>query len=557
MRTNLVLETGTRLEFWAQGPGYLRISVGGEVVFQVPQFGASPGFFRYIHSEACTIALEWDRPEAILWAYSYQPQSVASTGITVWDFQTDDVARRTGSDITAWMRADPERPVMHFSPIRQWMNDPNGLCKVGDIWHLFYQFHPAGTDWGPMHWGHASSRNLFTWTHLPVFLHPDQNLWQLGATGGAFSGNAFRDRDGALSFFYTERLPAYDLFKGYREVQKHARPDRNLITPEGIISVVEDRPAGVAQDFRDPKVWWDEATEAYRMVLGASLDGDPAVLLYGSADLSAWTYLGPIYRAPGRFRAEGARAVECPDFFPLGDKWVLVMGFVGHTDPASGRHNLLYATVGDFRQDRFFPDRSDLQLLDFGTDYYAMQSFSADGRQIAFAWLFNWEDRKPAGSPYSGEMSLPRQVSLTGDGRLAMTPVAEIDEVWPATAIPATSPGNYSVPDQSLEIVLDGPLDGTRIVATEGGQPAFEITISHGRISVRLAQDDGTIGYDAFVGAGTDLRVFHDRGIVEIFACAGTVCGTRRGYVRISPDSLSVQSMAKVSVWRRISDVGP
>ncbi len=406
MKTTIGMDAGTLLEFWARGPGLVRISIGSDVVWQVPAFPETPGFFRYHHREACDVTVECDQPEAILHAYSYLPDTVAEVGITIWEFRADSIKRRSGADITDWMRADTNRPVMHFSPVRQWMNDPNGLCKVGDTWHLFYQFHPAGTDWGPMHWGHASSKDLFTWTHLPVFLHPDQNLWQLGATGGAFSGTAFQDRQGRLKVFYTERLPAYDLYKGYREIQKMAVPDSNLISAESVVTVLQHRPTGVSHDFRDPKVWWDETTNAYRMLLGASIEGDPAVLLYASPDLSDWTYLGPLYRAPARFRAEGARAVECPDFFPLDGKWVLVMGFVGHTDPASGRHNLLYALVGDFRNDRFVPDREELQLLDFGTDYYAMQSFAADGRQIAMAWLFNWEDRKPAGSPYSGEMSL-------------------------------------------------------------------------------------------------------------------------------------------------------
>lgn len=213
------------------------------------------------------------------------------------------ITRRTGADIDAWMRTDPDRPAMHFSPIRQWMNDPNGLCRIGDTWHMFYQFHPAGTDWGPMHWGHATSKDLFTWTHMPVFLHPEQNFWALGATGGAFSGNAFRDRDGSDLFFYTERLPAYDLFEGYREVQKIARPGRGLIKAETITQVPAARPDGVTHDFRDPKVWWDAGAGAYRMVLGAALDGDPAVLLYGSDNLLDWTCLGPLYRAPARFRA--------------------------------------------------------------------------------------------------------------------------------------------------------------------------------------------------------------------------------------------------------------
>ena len=546
MQQTLHLAAGTRLELWAKGPGFLKISIGGQVVWQAPALQSDPGFFRYQHREACEITVEWDRAEAMLWAYSYVPDDVQERGITIWDFAGEGIVLRTGAEIDAWMRSDPDRPAMHFSPIRQWMNDPNGICKVGDRWHLFYQFHPAGTDWGPMHWGHASSEDLFNWTHLPVFLHPEQNLWQLRATGGAFSGNAFKDRNGAFKFFYTERLPAYDLFKGYREVQKVAEPGRQWVNAERISVVLEERPTGVEHDFRDPKVWWDEAARAYRMVLGASIDGDPAVLLYGSEDTACWIFLGPLYRAPPHFRDQGARAVECPDFFPLGGKWVLIMGFVGHTEPETGRHNLLYASVGDFVGDRFVPDRDDLQLLDFGTDYYAMQSFEADGRQIALAWLFNWEYRKPQGSSYSGEMSLPRELSLTKGGRLAMTPVAELNVAWPTQGQIAMSDGGIALPPEPIDVQLEGNLEGTRILASQSGALSFEISVSGGLISIRLPQDDGSIRYEADCGDAKDLRFIHDRGVLEVFAADGAICGTRRSYLNVQPDTLEIDTAADV-----------
>lgn len=547
MRQRFYLPNGYRLEFWASGDGFFRISRDADTLWQVPSFSGHPEFYTYHHREACEVTVEWDNPEAILWAYGNDPQTVQATGITVWEFGADGVKQRTGPEIDAWMRAEPARPQMHYAPIRQWMNDPNGLCKVGDIWHLFYQFHPAGTDWGPMHWGHATSRNLFDWMHLPVFLHPEQNCWRLGATGGAFSGNAFQDRDGSRMFFYTERLPAYDLFKGYREVQKIARPAPDLITAEAISLAIEQRPDGVEHDFRDPKVWWDDGAQAYRMVLGAALHGDPAVLLYGSDDLRNWRYLGPLYRAPSRFRAEGARAVECPDFFQLDGNWVLIMGFVGHTDPASGRHNLLYALVGAFEGDSFLPGSADLQLLDFGTDFYAMQTFEADGRQIGLAWLFNWEDRKPAGSPYSGEMSLPRALSLDQDNRLCMRPAAELDAAWPSSPLNPVSDGIYKLGEAPLDLTLDGPLAGTTITATQDGALSFEVRVDAGILSTRLPQDDGSIRYSADIGFAKDLRIIHDRGIVEVFAADGAVCGTRRNYTKIAPDQLLVRTISEVS----------
>jgi len=545
--------SGERLEFWASGPGAVTISQDDQILWQASALESHPAYYSYHHREAGTVIVEWDRPESFLWAYSYDPAKVAEEGIRLWEFSADKISLRVGKDIDTWLESDPDRPQIHFSPCRHWMNDPVGLCKVGELWHLFYQFHPIGSDWGPMHWGHATSHDLINWLHMPVFLHPEQNLWRLGATGGAFSGNAFRDRDGTLMFFYTERLPAYDLFKGYREVQKIARPDRRIIKAESIVTVLEERPKGVEHDFRDPKVWWDEVNGAYRMVLGASIHGDPAVLLYGSDNLVDWSYLGPLFRAPASFRLEGARAVECPDFFTVGGKWVLIMGFVGHRDPESGRHNLLYGLVGDFFDDRFVPHSDTLQLLDFGTDFYAMQSFSASGRQIALAWLFNWEFRKPDGSPYSGEMSVPRELYLDELNRICMRPASAFDGKVDRIAIQPIESLLFPLPDAPIEVRLDGPLEGTSISATQQGRPSFTICVKDGTISVSLPQDDGSIRYEGTLPQASDLRVIYDRGIVEIFADHGAICGTRRSYLDSQPDRLAIRSGSCVSVCRLAS----
>jgi len=547
VKQTIELPAGYCLEFWARGPGSLRICDDQATLWQAPSFGSHVDFYRYHHAERSTVAIEWERADAVLWAYGYEPDSVVTSGITVWEFGDDHIVLRSGDTLAAWMRADLDRPLYHFSPIRQWMNDPNGLCRIGDTWHVFYQFHPASTEWGPMHWGHAVSTDLFHWTHLPVFLHPEQNYWRLGATGGAFSGSAFVDRTGDLMFFFTERLPAYDLKKGYREIQKLARPDKDAIGVRGVETVISTRPTedGVEHDFRDPKVWWDEAAGAYRMVLGSALDGDPAVLLYGSENLTNWRYIGPLYRAPAHYRLNGARAAECPDFFPLDGRWVLVMGLVGYTEPSSGRHNLLLALVGDFIGDRFVPHTGDPQILDFGTDFYALQSFHAAGRRIAFSWVFNWEDRKPPGSPYSGEMALPRELRVDEKGRLAMLPVPEFERAYPKRQLATASDGTYAVGNAPLDLRLVGDLNDTHVVASQNGQLSFEIEISADHVAVRLDHDDGNIVYRGKCKSPTDLRVIFDRGILEIFADNGAVCGTRRSYANIAPDTVRVTTRAQ------------
>jgi beta-fructofuranosidase len=555
MRHSVELDAtaGERFELWARRkPVTAQTRIGEEseafalrdgerILYQISALPPYFQFYAYTHHSGGALTLEWDDEviETSLF-YRFHPATVSVDGVTFLDVRDGALVAHAKETWPRWYRDDPQRPQLRFSPFKGWMNDPNGLCFVDRRYHMFYQFHPNGTEWGPMHWGHAVSDDLYRWTHLPVFLHPESNLASLGATGGAFSGSAFTGPDGTLSFYYTERLPAYDLFKDYKEVQKLLVPSADLVRPESNRLVLTQGPAGSAHDFRDPKVWCDAERRVYRMVLGAAIDGDPAVLLYGSSDGLGWQFLSVLYRAPSHFREHGARCVECPDFFEIDGRFVLVMGFVGYTEPETGRHNLLYAATGTFHDDVFTPARDILQELDFGTDYYAMQSFRAGDRQLAFAWLFNWEFRKPAGSPYSGEMSLPRLLGLDVEGRLTMLPergcealrLAELAEV---------SPGRFPCnPDCALELSLTGSLNGIRIIGCGVDGGAFTLAHQDGRLTVVAAEDKGDIIYRSRPFALEQLTLFFDRGVLEIFANDGAVCGTRRSYAITAISSLEI-----------------
>ena len=134
-----------------------------------------------------------------------------------------------------------------------------------------------------------------------------------------------------------------------------------------------------------------------------------------------------------------------------------------------------------------------------------------------------------------------------------MLPALEVDETYPAIPIAHDECGIYSLPSGPVEIRLSGPLQGSKLVATKDGGLAFEVGVADGILSMRLAQDDGSIQYVAELGNEMDLRLFHDRGIVEIFADGGAVCGTRRGYANIEPDQLKISSSALAQVFERRS----
>lgn len=132
-----------------------------------------------------------------------------------------------------------------------------------------------------------------------------------------------------------------------------------------------------------------------------------------------------------------------------------------------------------------------------------------------------------------------------------MTPAIEVDEHYAAIPIPQNEAGDYSLPNAPVEIRLSGGLDGTSLSATQDGDLAFEISVADNVLSIRLAQDDGSIQYVAKLEEGSDLRVFHDCGIIEIFADGGAICGTRRGYINTKPDRLEISSLACAAASER------
>ncbi len=540
---NLILPvtSGTRFDFWLKEKNVcntvlLQFSAKGKIFYAVKQAADYYQYFTYTHYTDGPLEIEWDDDAAdISLFYSWQPENLSREGVTflVGD---DQALRPVGSgELGAWYGQEPLRPVLHFSPFINWMNDPNGLCKIDGTYHLFYQYHPHSTEWGPMHWGHAASEDLYHWRHYPLFLQPEQNLEALGATGGAFSGTAFQERDGSTRFFFTERLPAYDLYAGYREVQKCARPDRWLDKPESVKQVLSDLPAGVDCDFRDPKVWFDNEKNSYLMLLGASVDTDPAVLLFTSTNGDEWSFDHLLYRADAHFRQHGGRCVECPDFFQAGGKWVLIMGIVGYTEPQTGRHNLLYALTGEFSDGRFIPDDKPLQTLDFGTDFYALQTFRDGQETLGFAWLYNWASKKTAASCYNGEMSLPRRFTLNSAGVLCMQPVLPPE----ACIIRQTEhlhAGQLRLPvdaRRAFSVTLQGEgLSRLRVVLQDESGEQVELCYADGVLGLRAdGHDDGQ--YCAPLDALKDIELFFDAGIVEVFANQGSQCGTRR-YFHIS-----------------------
>ena len=323
-----------------------------------------------------------------------------------------------------------ERPLFHLTPPVGWMNDPNGFSFFKGEYHLFFQYNPYSVHWDTMHWGHAVSHDLLEWRYLPAALAPDMPY----DAGGCFSGCAVGLPDGRQLLMYTglEPLPDADsLPQGFQNLQAqciavgdgtdYVKSKKNPVIGTNML------PAGMERcDFRDPKIILLKDGTYLALTVTRNGDGDGVILMYRSRDGFSWEYWKPLLQNNGRF----GTMWECPDFFELDGKWVLLMSPM-EMQPGDGRYNNGYGTValvGDFDEKNGTFVLENDQPLDRGIDFYAAQTVLAeDGRRIMIGWMQNWETitMHRGDLPWAGQMSLPRELYLRGT-TLCQRPVREL-----------------------------------------------------------------------------------------------------------------------------------
>ncbi|MBP1967500.1 glycoside hydrolase family 32 protein [Paenibacillus aceris] len=456
---------------------------------------------------------------------------------------------------TAEFADDSYRLRYHLMPPAGWMNDPNGLIYYKDEYHAFYQHYPYEPKWGPMHWGHAKSKDLVNWEHLPVALAPSEE-YDAGEAGGygCWSGSAV-DNNGVLSLIYTGHVDG----RAPVEVQCLATSIDGVNFRKAVCNpVIAGAPEEGGFGFRDPKVWQHDG--AWYMVIGYGKDGLGKALLYTSPDLQEWRYLGVAAESDGTM----GDMWECPDLFPLGngDDHVLVVSpmNMGTTKTMYLTGKLNYAT-GKF-------DCSYAERLDYGFDFYAPQTFvDGQGRRILLGWMNIWGAQMPEQDRgWMGAFTLPRELKLHTDGTLRMGPVAELKALRGAhhrvSDLSISADAELTLPGvngDTLELIAvfdtgksAGDVDfGLLLRCSEDGAEYTQVSYSAAdrKLSVdRTHSGAGEAGVSEVQLAPLEdglvkLHIFLDRSSVELFANDGMKTVTNRIYP--AADSLGIKLFAK------------
>ena len=427
--------------------------------------------------------------------------------------------------------ADPERPVYHFHPPANWHNDPNGTMFYRGWHHLFYQFNPYGSTWGHMHWGHARSRDLVNWQHLPIALAPSE---EKGETH-IFSGGAVLTRDGQPRLFYTSignRAP---------EQWMAAPADQDLIawtkSRQNPILTTAIHGGLQVSDWRDPFLFTEGG--ATYMVCGGNTSGQQwggggQVQLYRAVndELTNWKYQGAVFACRDREIIN----IECPNLFKLDGKWVLLISphkpceyFVGSLDLAAPR---------------FVPETHG--ILDAGNDYASNISTDPSGRTIL--WLWGRTDNPPS-KGWNSVMTLPRILSIGADGFLRQRPAPEFeklrDAAVPAATLPLTAAPSIvrGIRGDCLELQIELVLGQAAAAhldlrCSDSAKAGVRLTItSEGLLSVGKAT--------TLLGKNHRhrLRIFLDKRVLEVYADDGIAA--LYGTIDAGHDDLGIAASAR------------
>jgi fructan beta-fructosidase len=480
---------------------------------------------------------------------------------------------------------EPWRPQFHFTPPKNFMNDPNGLVYYKGEYHLFYQYNPQGTEWGHMSWGHAVSTDMLHWKNLPVAIpeEPGQDMIYSGsavvdwknASGLCVSADAADPS--CLIAIYTaagsnrqRQHLAFSNDRGRTWTNYAGNPIADLLQP----------------DFRDPKVFWYDARKKWVMV--AVLADERRTVFFDSKDLKSWTFRG-FFEIAGNDQGQW----ECPDLFELSvgansrdKKWVLVVNR-NPGAPAGGTGTRYF--VGHFDGEHFANETPAGQVLwaDSGKDFYATNSFSDlppnDGRRIWIGWISNWQyaNREPT-SAWRGAQSLPRELGLaeSPDGiRLTQKPIAEtrtlrdrrflnLSNVSVPMAMQAIHLANVRGDTLELQVELaprDAKEIGFRLRKGGAEETVLGITPENKQVFVDRTRSGQVSFAPEFPGCYkasvlrsslVKLHIFIDRSSLEVFVNEGEAVLTDRIYPSPASDGIELYSDAgkgrvlSLSIWK-------
>lgn len=456
------------------------------------------------------------------------------------------------------------RPAFHHTPRYGWMNDPNGMFYKDGRWHLYYQYNPYGSKWQNMTWGHSVSDDLVNWEHLPEAIRPN-------GLGSVFSGSCAVDHDNTAGFGSDAVIALYTS-AGTSQMQSLASSTDDGLT----FNIYPSNPVlTLESEARDPKVFWNDSTKEWNMILAHALDHE--MLIFTSPDMKSWTLQSSFGKGLG---AQGG-VWECPDLFELPvagtdeKKWVLLCN-INPDGPFGGSGTQYF--VGDFDGKTFKADTDaagnvSTKWLDYGKDHYATVTWSdaPDGRRVALGWMSNWQYAADVPTmQFRSANTLPREMGLfrapDGEVYASSAPSPELEALRGklAAKVKKTTVGrkarSFALSSENggiCEILMDIEASKAKTVNvvfsnSQGEKVVMQYDPAAATLSFDRTQSgitDFSEGFPAVTVTPTHeasgriaLRIFVDRSSMEVFGNDGEFVMTNLVFPRTPYTALSVSA---------------
>jgi beta-fructofuranosidase len=470
------------------------------------------------------------------------------------------VSANPGTALDRKLASDPLRPQYHLLPAHNWMNDPNGPIFFRGRYHMFYQYNPQAAVWGNMNWAHASSVDMIHWKHESIALSPTPGGPD---RDGVFSGSAVLD-NGKPTVIYTGVAPPTseseatlrDGVHKWRETQCLAvAQDKELRTWEKLPEpVIAAPPAGLAvTGFRDPCMWREG--NLWMLIVGSGVQHKGgAILLYNSSDLRHWTYVHTLLEGPSANEksvnpVHTGEMWECPDFFPLGGKHVLLISTMGK----------VRWKVGAYVNRRFTPEKEG--VVDWGAYYAAKTMVDAGGERILWGWITEARpDADLIAAGWAGVMSLPRILSLNSENELQMDVAPAAHQLRAAhtsisrdaaSATPQKQLEDLRLHDLAVELIFEmrSRADEFAIhLQCENGDKFVTISCANKSGSRELRVDTVSAPIPGELRSPVRLHIYLDGSVLEIFANDTTSLTKRVYQVPSGPLTLKLEGAAELTL---------
>lgn len=420
------------------------------------------------------------------------------------------------------------RQKLHIEPPTGWLNDPNGLCFFDGRYHVFFQYSPdSATGNSPRGWGHYESSDLLSWNFKGESILPDTAY----DCDGAYSGSAVV-YDGRLHIFYTGNVNTPENHANVIHICCEHADDMG---GKKVILSPEDYPDFVTSQVRDPKVWVEDGK--WKMVLGAqTVNNGGCVLLYEGDSPDSFRFVKSLSH-------EGMGYMwECPDIFELDGNTYMTVSPQG-----IGHEEYRYQNTFSSGYFRIKGDGlSDYCELDCGFDFYAPQSFEApDGRRILIGWMGMGDANywnKTVESGYQHCLTLPRELTVAGDGALLQNPVRELKQLR----------GNAEVVGEDKWARLPFEVEAVRsgegeIIMAIGGAKFESFDDGHCELSFTDEQTGASRSVrKAKTGRVDDVRMIVDTSGIEIYINGGRYVMSTRFYPEYRELKVTAQGATSV-----------